>query len=212
MYFIKQKCSRIQFTLIELLVVIAIITLLAAILLPALKTAKEAAYGIQCKSNLRQTGTALLSYAGDHDGWIDCGYNWYYDALAAGANWNVLWCPMPGYKHQKVWIQGIYGMATYNNDFPCDTGNVNTQKKLRILFPKLVPSRALLLADSYANGYEQQCSVYTRDAAYNAGICLRHPTKTNIIFSDGHVESCERAALKKLGFSGAFLYKSKVFF
>lgn len=58
------------FTLIELLVVVAIITMLAALLLPALSQAKNRSYAIKCLGNLKQNGVALFSYATDCNSYL----------------------------------------------------------------------------------------------------------------------------------------------
>jgi prepilin-type N-terminal cleavage/methylation domain-containing protein/prepilin-type processing-associated H-X9-DG protein len=82
---VKLLLRHRSFTLIELLVVVAIISLLAALLLPALKSARERARITACGNSLRQVTIGVLSLTDDYGGWMDGAPPTYTGHL--GSNW-----------------------------------------------------------------------------------------------------------------------------
>lgn len=74
------------FTLIELLVVVTIISVLIALLLPALSRARESAKRVVCASQLRSHGTVFNMYANSNNGWFP-GADLYYHPSVPNYAW-----------------------------------------------------------------------------------------------------------------------------
>ncbi len=201
------------FTLVELLVVIAIISILAGLLLPALKKARDAAQKIHCMNNLRQIDSAMWEYAGN--------YNGYFTRSVAAAN--NLYGPLPESRIQESLCPYLnYGPFSWgdaltlppapvsrcprggrdgtsnarradgNPNFSYATTQYNTlPDNPRFSKPGRAhhPSRRLLFADS--NGHA--VSMYSKDQ-----LEPRHDGYANFSFLDSHVETWSETAISSI--------------
>jgi prepilin-type processing-associated H-X9-DG protein/prepilin-type N-terminal cleavage/methylation domain-containing protein len=89
----KRTTSAHAFTLVELLVVIGIIALLIAVLLPALRAARESANRAKCAANLRSAVQALIIYTAENKGWLagphTSGHGWNVSPNIDGNNFGL---------------------------------------------------------------------------------------------------------------------------
>ncbi len=204
---------KTNFTLIELMVVIAIIAILMAILLPALKKARDSAKAIICSNNERQIHSCWSSYVNDYAGALPAYSTGVWDGVwssASGARqWpalmidqlapavyysgqylfkgdSVLLCPLMQFYSGNSHISYVtYGMNTYG----IGGSSVNPGVPYRNIAQVKIPDKLVAFGDSnLESSGAPQLGYYTMDTNLNFTTRFRHSRKMNIVLCDGHVE------------------------
>ena len=208
------------FTLIELLITIAVIAILAALLLPALNSAKRKAQRINCTSNLKQCGV-LFQYTIDSQKeialWNYSGLKWYAENTAFPEI--LKWSPgVHGWGYEKRRITACPVALEINNS---DTaygvncgwayntlGEIYKESKF-YLQPQKCPRASwyILLGDSaFTSDLKRQSYLaerYDNQMGGRTGLFNRHGREGNLLFLDGHVSGIQssRPALKWQSYS-----------
>lgn len=182
--------KRKAFTLIELLIVIAIIAILASMLLPALRNAREQANSIRCQANLRQLGSVFHSYVSDWKGFLPPNLG----GDTGGVLWPRFMCQFLEYYPYKTSDRNMITVCPSDQN-PGSNGSVlfsygkNNDTNLQRLSSFSYPSETFMIGDSTVTGGTANSCIYGYTTHISKVDYPRHMRNTNVVFVDGHTKS-----------------------
>jgi len=169
--------KHLQFTLVELLVVISILAILFAILLPALKMAKEQGQAIFCTNNLRQMSQAAVTYTINYDGYFPLAY---YNP------------PGPGSVAWDLKTVGLVGNCTYEPGLLWEYVDISSNTSEIQQCPTFKGS-AMWAGEAYT-GYNYNTSYIGHgNGIPSAREQMIHTPEETIIFGDGGYDGGSKA-------------------
>lgn len=194
----RQFCKSLNlrtFTLIELLVVIAVIAILASLLLPSLRNARETGKRITCSGQMRQIGIALNAYIDDCDLYVPGAKFWsgWADSFLPYLNNNkkLFYCPsasnFPVIWKLGVWTDGLtYGTMQTSAISSKYLFGPLWSKKLTDSTIKKSPAQLGYSADASNCWFSQTSESPDPYDATTAQPLKRHLKDCNILYIDGH--------------------------
>jgi prepilin-type N-terminal cleavage/methylation domain-containing protein/prepilin-type processing-associated H-X9-DG protein len=180
------SAMRFGFTLVELLVVIAITAILIALAFPAMSSARQKANEATCLANLKQCGTAILTYVSDSDGQFPASgtgnENWDNELLKMGII-SDLTLTRQGCPENKKKLNATYGF-NYMQLGNAAEPNIGIRRPIQLERP----SETIMLADGHnLQGADWPNLVYWDDSFWIGDKAPPgHRKGVNIVWADGH--------------------------